>query len=268
VQNQSRISTSVMARTGRIVASELQLLSGSGSGMAIVPGSPRAERQWTIPQALELQGGSSSIDIFNPGSVTEDVTVRTRLDSGALSPFAAHVLPGTTWVISTSSQTRIPQGDVYSAAVDATGGPGVVVGRTVAAPSAAQSPQAGMANAVGELSTASPSHLWVVPSPGTVAMPAMIGVLPAHLALSNRGRTSETYIVYVMMPAGIRAIASGTLAPSTFISLGDSVLFAAGLNPLLVRASGNMAISQDVGPAGTMGVITMPGIPLSLALGH
>jgi uncharacterized protein DUF5719 len=263
IQNQSSVATSVMARTGRIVASELQLLSGTGSGMSIVPGAPRAERQWTIPQNLELAGGTSSIDVFNPGSTTEFVTVRARLDSGPLSPFTAHVLPDSTWIIPTSTETRIPQGDAYAAVVNATGGAGVVVGRSVGAPSSAQAPQASVAIGVGELSTMAPHHLWVVPSPGSTAMPAMTGVLPAHLALSNSTRIPERYVIYVMTPSGTRMVASGTLGPAAFIALGDSVLFAAGLNPLLISGSGPLAISEDVGPTGTLGVVTMPGIPLA-----
>jgi hypothetical protein len=111
VQNQARVSTSVVARTGRIVASELQLVAGNSSGVAIVSGTPGAEPQWSIPQSLELQGGSSSIDIFNPGPETEAVTVQARLASGPLAPFRATVLPDTTWQIATSAQTRIPDGD-------------------------------------------------------------------------------------------------------------------------------------------------------------
>jgi len=34
-----------------------------------------------------------------------------------------------------------------------------------------------------------------------------------------------------------------------------------------VRASGPMAVSEDVGPTGGFGVVTMPGIPLAAAIG-
>ena len=89
VQDKSSVSTIVATRTGRLVASELQLLSGDGSGLSIVPGSPRPEDEWTIPQSTEVAGGWSSIDVFNPGPTTEDVTVRIRLGSGPVAPFVA-----------------------------------------------------------------------------------------------------------------------------------------------------------------------------------
>jgi hypothetical protein len=46
--------------------------------------------------------------------------------------------------------------------------------------------------------------------------------------------------------------------------LSGSVLAGAGLNPLLVRASGSVAISENIGPSGAYGVVTMPGIPLDV----
>ncbi len=263
VQNQSSVSATVSTRTGRVVASELEVLSGTGTGLAIVSGSPRPEPQWSIPEGIELSGGSSSIDVYNPGTSTEVVTVRSRIDSGALSPFVDRVLPHSTWVIHTSSQTRIPDGDVYDTVITATGGPGVVVGRTVAAPSAAPAPQMGTSTGVDSLTANAPAHLWIVPSPGSTSMPAIPDVLPAHLSLVNATSATENYVVSVMLPRGDRTIALGTLRPFTFISLGDSSLFAAGLSPFLVSSSGPLFVTEDMGPTGTYGVATMPGIPVA-----
>jgi hypothetical protein len=268
VQNQSPVSTTVVTRTGRVVASETQVLSGLASGLANVPGSPRPERQWSIPQSQEVATGLTSIEIFNPGTITEDVTVRTQLASAPLPPFHERVLPDSTWTLPTSAQTRIPKGGSgaagdYTTFIAATGGAGVVVGRMVAAPGGVPAPQAGLSNAVDALSATSPSHLWVVPAPGSAAKPATAGAAPADVALSNPAGTAETYVVYVMTPKGVRAITRGRLPPSTFISLGGSALSAAGRNPLLVSASGSVAISENVTPSSVYGAVTMPGIPLT-----
>jgi hypothetical protein len=263
VQNQPSVATTVSTRTGRVVASELEVLSGNGSGLAIVPGSPRPEPQWSIPESIELAGGTSSVDVYNPGSTTEVVTVRTRIDSGSPAPFVDRVLPYSIWVLHTSNQTRIPDGDVYDTVVTATGGSGVVVGRTVAAPSAAPAPQDGMSTAVDSLTADQPGRLWLVPSPGSTSMPAIPNVLPAHLSLVNPSGATENYVVSVLLPRGGRTIALGTLRPFTFISLGDSSLFAAGLSPFLVSSSGPLYVTEDMGPTGTYGVATMPGIPVA-----
>jgi hypothetical protein len=265
VQDQATIATTVATRTGRLVASELQLLTGNGSGLAIVPGSPRVDSQWTIPQGAEVANGSSTIDIFNPGPTAQEVTVQTRLASGPLSPFTAHVLADSTWVLSTSSETRLPVGDPYSAVITAKGGAGVVVGRVVGAPSSNPAPQEGMANAVDGLTAR--GRAWVVPSPGATDVPVVPGSLPDHLALTNLSRHGERYVIDIVTRTGLESLASGDLASGAFFSLGGPVIVRAGLDPLLVRATGIAAVSEDVGPTGTYGVVTMPGIPLSAATG-
>jgi hypothetical protein len=266
VQDQANVSTTVSTRTGRLVAGELQLFSysGGGGGLAIVPGSPRPEREWASPQNEEVLDGSSSFDIFNPGPTAQVVTVRASLGSGPLSPFRAKVAADSTWVLSTAQETRIPKGDPYSVTIAARGGTGVVVGRLIVAPPSAQSPQIGMTNPVDRLSAAVPSRRWVVPAPGSGSTPVVPGVAPAHLALTNLTDHGETFVIEVMQPSGLRTLASGRIRAKQWFSLGGSMLARAGLNPLIVRTSGATAVSEDVGPSGSLGVVTQPGIPLSV----
>ena len=266
VQNQSMVSTTVTTRTGRVVASELQFVGGHGSGEAIVPGSPRVESQWEIPQSIESAGGATTIDIYNPGRTTEHVTVSPRIATGDLTPFVQAVGPGSTWELATSAETRIPVNDPYVTSIAATGGPGVVVGRTVAAASTAGAPQVGLANAVDGLSVATPARQWLVPAPGNPATPVSTGVLPVRLALSNSTDHAVTYDVYVVTHGDRNSIATGRIRAHGVTAISGATLFKAGLNPLLVSADGPLAVSEDVGPSGADGVVTMPGIPLGAAL--
>jgi hypothetical protein len=263
VQNESSVSTIVASRTGRMVASELESFSGSGSGLSIVAGNPRPESQWTIPLSLELSGATSALDIFNPGSTPEHVTVRARLTSGPLEPLVATVAPDATWHLETSAQTRIPDGGAYSSVIDASGGSGVVVSRIIDASSASIAPQAGIENAVDTESQNTPTHLWLLPSPGSASNPIVTGVLPVHVALFNATAKAQTVVVSVFTPKGTRRISSTTVPPSSFVSLAGSTLFRAGLNPLLVQSNGALSVSEDVGPSAAYGVVTMPGIPLA-----
>jgi hypothetical protein len=267
VQNQPVVATTVSTRTGRLVASELELFSGEGSGLSIVPGSPRVEREWTLPQNVEAVGGSSSIDVYNPGALTEDVTVRTRLDSGPLAPFTARVPPYSVWVLATADETRIPPGDPYSAVVAAKGGGGVVVGRIVMEPDTAQFPQDGVRDAVDALSASPSGGTWVMPSPGSSTTPALTGVAPDALALTNLSGRHEAFAVELMRPSGLRTVASGHIAPSQTFSLAGGVLSRAGFTPLLVHATGRVAVTEVLGPTGGFGAVTMPGIPLAGAAG-
>ena len=205
VQNVQTISTVVATRTGRVVASEVQELvdvGGTSGGLSLVPGAPSPQPHWTIPQAQEVPGGSSEVDIFNPGRDSETVTVDFRLPSGPLSPLTDKILPGTTWALATSAQTRIPDDETYATTIDATGGAGVVVARTVSLPAAAAAPQAGIAPAVDGLTTLSPTGQWVVPPPGTAASPAVSGAAPAYLALDNISSGSEQFTA---LPPRLRA---------------------------------------------------------------
>jgi hypothetical protein len=266
VQDQATVATTVATRTGRLVASELELLSGGISGLSIVPGSPRPQGTWVIPQAAEISGGFSSIDVFNPTPLAQEVTVRATLGSGRLAPFHARVLADSTWTLSTSAETRIPLGDPYSAVVEAKGGAGVVVGRTVGAPGTATAPQVGLANAVDGLSGAIRSHSWIVPPPGTAATPAVAGAAPAHLALINLTGHAESYVISLLQPSGT-VLASGQIEPLATFSLSAKLLARVGFIPLIVRTNGAAAVSEDVGPTGTYGVVTMPGIALAAVPG-
>ncbi|HEY5384900.1 MAG TPA: DUF5719 family protein [Acidimicrobiales bacterium] len=271
VQQISTISTVVTTRTGRVVASEVQGIVGAGEtsgGVSLVPGVMAAQSHWAIPQAQEVPGASTEIDVFNPGTTTESVTVRFRLPSGPLTPLTQKILPGTTWPIFTSTQTRIPANETYATAIDATGGSGVVVSRSVAlSTTATPPPQAGVVVAVGGLSTDSPSGEWVVPPPGTSDSPAVSGAAPAYLALFNSSTTAETYNAAATTATGSKVVATGTVAPGTAVLVSGSPLTAAGLNPIVVRASGPMAVSEDVGPSAGVGIVAMPGIPLAAAIG-
>jgi hypothetical protein len=250
------------------VVQEIVGAGGTSGGVSLVPGAMAAQPHWAIPQAQEVPGASNEIDVFNPGSTSESVTVRFRLPSGPLAPLTQKILPGTTWPIFTSTQTRIPANEPYSTAIDATGGPGVVVSRTVAlANTATPPPQAGMVAAVGGLSTDSPSGEWVVPPPGTSDSPAVSGAAPASLALYNSSTTAETYSAAATVASGNKVVATGTVAAGASVSLSGSPLTAAGLNPLVVKASGPLAVSEELAPGAGLGVVSMPGIPLAAAIG-
>jgi Family of unknown function (DUF5719) len=271
VQEISTISTVVTARTGRVVASEVQGIVGAyaaSSGLSLVPGVAAPQSHWAIPQAEEVQGGTSEIDVFNPGSASETVTVQVRLPSGPLAPLSDKILPGAIWILQTSAETRIPDEEVYAATVDATGGPGVVVGRSVDLPgTSTPPPQAGVVPAVDGLSIASPSRAWVVPPPGTGDTTAVPGAAPASLALFNTSSSSETYDAVAATASGNHVVATGTLAAHASIVVSGAPLAAAGLDSVVVHASGPLAVSEDASPSAGVGVVSMPGIPLAPTIG-
>ena len=121
--------------------------------------------------------------------------------------------------------------------------------------------------AVDGLSTRSPSGVWVVPPPGTAASPAVSGAAPAYLALSNTSSASESYTALASSASGNHVLATGTLAAGATVEVDGSPLAAAGLDPIMVQATGPLAVSEDTGPSSGFGVVAMPGIPLAAAIG-
>ena len=74
---------------------------------------------------------------------------------------------------------------------------------------------------------------------------------------------------YVVAPTatGDHVVATGTVAAGGVEIVSGSPLAAVGLDPILVHASGPMAVSEDAGPSAGLGVVSMPGIPLAAAIG-
>ncbi len=267
VQQQPTVSTIVSTRTGRVVASEVQRFVGPSQGLALVLGAAAAQSEWSIPVAQESPGASTEIDVLNPGSATASVTVQVRLPSGPLAPITGKVAAGVTWVVATSSETRIPDGQEYSATVSTGGGAGVVVGRTVVGPSSWSAPQAGTALGVDGANAQSPTGTWVMPPPGSSGTVPVAGAAPAGLAVLNVSGAPETYTAAAVTASGRRVVGTGTLPASGVAVVSGSALADAGLDQIVVQSSGPAAVSQVAGPSGGIGVITMSGIPVAAPIG-
>jgi hypothetical protein len=85
--------------------------------------------------------------------------------------------------------------------------------------------------------------------------------------LVNTSDATEHFSATAVSGSKNTVLVTGSLAPGTTSEVTGSALAAVGLNPVLVHSTGTMAISEDVGPSGMVGVVTMPGIPLSANIG-
>jgi hypothetical protein len=263
VQSQATVSTIVTARSGRVVADELQAYTVNGvQGASLRLGSPRVETDWAVPRSVDAAGGATSIDIFNPTSVPQLVTVLVRLPSSPVSPFSEMLPSDSTWFLDTSSQSRIPVGTDFSATVLANG-PGVVVDRVTQTQSSAPAPQWGTVSAVAASTSESPARRWVIPGPGVSGSPAVEDAAPLDLCLQNLTDTPMTVRLSVLTPRGITTLAVRTLGAREFSVIDPKILSKAGLHPVLVSADGALAIYEDELPAGLPGAVALAGIPTS-----
>lgn len=116
-----QLSTSVEARTGRVVVDRLVRLDGSEglTGLSVAGGSPRASEVWVFPVGLAEAGVTQSYAVFNPSfDDTAEVDLEVRLDSpetnGSVEPFELTVPPRRRVVV------QIGDGTLHPASTNAT----------------------------------------------------------------------------------------------------------------------------------------------------
>jgi hypothetical protein len=267
VQDEPTVATEVLARSGRVVAAQLQVLPGQPGGLVLLGGAVAPATGWTVARSVDVPGGHTTFHILNPGSVPERVTVSVRLGSGRAAPLVATVDGQSTWNLDGNSTSRIPLRDDYTLDVSASGGPGVVVTRTVAAPPGPVEPQYGGSGAVVTAPNAtSGSREWLLAGLADSAGPATRGAAPEALGLANPTAAPVRVTVSVLAASGPQALAGVApilLGPGQFSVLGLSTLAASDGRPLLVAASGPVVVSEDLLPSGAAGVVSQTGIPLS-----
>jgi hypothetical protein len=262
VQDQSSVSTVVQVGTGRVVADETQVVSVGGvRGLSLRLGVPRLADTWVLPRSVDPVGGSTTLSIFNPTLRPERLVATVRLPSGPVTPFAKTLLGQSTWVLAADAQVRIPKGVSYSMVVRASGGAGVVVDRTVAAPTGAPAPQFGAQTAVPGTAAGARE---IVAAPGTRATPAVPGAGATGLGLLNpgTGRVAVTVSSAPTPGAGALVLRRLVLAPGSSALIGARVLRGLERRPLLVSASGPVAAMVDLGPVGSPGVAGLPAVPI------
>jgi hypothetical protein len=263
VQDQTSLSTSVVTTSGRVVADALEIATGPQSGTSLRLGAPQPLASWTVPRTVNVTGGDSTLDIYNPTSDTEAVTVSFRLATGAPAPFVGSVPPGATWSIRLDQETRLPHNDDFRTSVVASGGPGVVVDRIMSAPAVATPPQWGAAPAVDVGLWSGGARTWVLPAPGVPGQPAVKGAVPFAVSVANQSAGPVTAHFAVLGSSGAEPLGGPVLiAPGSFEVAEATVVARAGLAPLLVMANGPVAVSEDLVPAGAPGVVSMPGLPV------
>ncbi len=261
VQNQASIATAVAARSGAVVAGELQLYGPDGAGgVAFELGAPSTSTLSDLPAVEDATGGSSELAVFNPSARSEHVEVAVRLPNGPVRPFTQVLGPKSVWTLPTSEQLRIAMQEHYTVQVRASG-PGVVVARVGAGKPHGPAPWWAESVTVTGLQ-ASAARSWVVAGPPAAPLAAATKAAAAHpspaswrLVLENPGRGPLR--VEVTSWAGARRRAQVVQVPA----LGEATAVVPA-GPAFVHADGAVALTGDASPAGTVGVVGIPAVPL------
>jgi len=258
VQDAASVSSIIDVRTGAVVAAELQTESVSGSsGVSVQVGVPMPASAWVMPRSIDVEGGVTSISVFNPTQSTDRVVVVVRPGISPPARFSQVIGPMSTWVLETSGQTRIPLGLPFLATVRVDAGPGVVVDRSVHAPSSAPAPQFGATTALA-VGTAAP--VAVLSGPGTELRPVLTGATVDALNMVNTGSERLRATVWALDGgAGRVQLATIDLAPGATISIGRQILSRVGRAPIEVSSDHPLSVLEDLAPSASAGVVSLIG---------
>lgn len=261
VQDDASVSSIVDARTGAVVAAELETEAAGGvRGLSVRLGVPALFPTWSLPNSFDNVGGATSITVFNPTERTDRVDIIVRPGVDPRARFSDTIGPRSAWVFDTSAQTRIPAGVSFLATVQVRSGPGVVVDRTVRAPSASAGPQFGAVTGLPVGSAEPPSDIAVLPGPGTPLHPSVLGADATVLNVVNRTTTTAAGTVWALAGGrGMVELGRFSVPAGSAIALGRSVLGKTGRVPLVVSADRPVVVLEDLGPTASDGVVSLAG---------
>ncbi|HEX2040383.1 MAG TPA: DUF5719 family protein [Acidimicrobiales bacterium] len=255
VRRREAIATEVVARSGRLVADQLQVRTAPGvAGVSLRLGAPAPGDVWYFPDGFAADGLVERYTVFNPGDREALVDVELTLDEGAAEPFELTVPPRERVTVVSNDEARVPKGVGHSAVVRSINGVPVVAERSVAA--APPSDRLGREDVRGARRTArqwafavgsaSPSRdEWiVVHNPGPVDATFDVTGLADGQPLAIEGLQG------VKLPAGRRVA----------LRLGERVQ--RDVLPVVVRADRPVVAERALFAVGGPGLAGSVGIPL------
>jgi hypothetical protein len=140
VQRRESVSTTLTARTGRLVVGRLQTFDGSAGrrGISVGLGAAAPGRTWYFPEGIVADGLNERFLVYNPGPVEAQVEMSLALDAGEAEPLRLTIPRESRLTVVAGEESRIPKGVPHAVTVRSVEGPEVVVERAIdgAAPSA------------------------------------------------------------------------------------------------------------------------------------
>jgi len=251
VPHGGELATLVQATQGSVVAFMTQISPGPVAS-AVTLGEPSVESSWLLPRAVATPGASVAVQVANPTSSVQQVSVHVRLVSGWVAPWTVSIDPFTVASIPTAPSSRVPAGSVYAATVHASG-PGVVAFLATTDTTASSSGW-GITPLVD--ATAAGWGHWVVPAPA--------GVVRSGVSLFNESSSPVSVTIRAVVGASTTAAGqagSVTVAPRSVTTLSSTQLKPSNGSTLEVTSSGPLAVAQSFFGADP-GVGTLNAMPL------
>jgi len=245
----------VTAVSGSVVATELQSVGAAGNqGLALVPGAPSTSTSWAFPVTEEVGLGQVYFHLFDPSSRAARISMESGFSSGSSSPVVLTVPAHGTTTVDAGKEPRLPVDTPFQVRFVSTDGVGVVASRSVAAAVGGGAPQVGMT-----LGVAAGSKQWLVPAvtaPGTTAWSFTVEDLSsAPVSVTIEGGSGASTV----QSSSIGPFTVSPTAPRVFPEIPPAPI---GTVPIIVTATGPVAVELDPEPVGTPGVVVLPALPV------
>lgn len=258
-EGDASVAATVTAVSGSVVAAELQSYTATGrTGVALDTGAPAAARHWAFPLTEEIAGAMVRFHVYDPGSRPARVTMSVGFAQGSASPISLTVPAHGARAVTAEHQSRLPVGTPYWVQFTSAAPAGIVVAREVAGPAGGTgTPRHGLV-----LGTAAGARQWLLPAvtgPGTA--PWALGIVD----LAGRPVTVRVTVAAAAPgsppPAG-SAIGPFRVAPGAPRVFAPAPPSPVGLAPIVVTATGPVAVELDPEPIAAPGEVVLPAVPI------
>jgi hypothetical protein len=256
VRRRAVTATSVVARSGRLVADRIQAFDGTAGrrGVSLALGAPALAREWTFPNGLAAEGLTEQWHVYNPNRHEAEVELEVVPAKGdPIEPMTLTIPARSQVIVDAATTDAIPKDVAHSSTLVSLNGVPIVVERSLDA--RAPSARRGWSSAFGA-PLAAPA--WVLP------LGEASGATDEWVVVHNPGLDSVTVSITALAGGQVLAVEGLQelpIGPGGRIELRIGDHIERNPLPLLVEATGDVVVERDLYRVGATGLSTLVGIP-------
>jgi hypothetical protein len=265
VRREAAVSTSIVARSGRLVVGKIGRRAEPGQrGLIAGVGAPEAAETWRFPEGVVGGGVVERFHLYNPSDEEASVDLEMVLDEGVFEPLAVPVPAQGRVTLTVNGEAeagvQVPEGVGHSALFRSLNGVGVVIERGLEA----SGKRAGIGTTLGGTQAAKKWGLaagvatsaveeWIVVQ-NSSDQPAQVTVTAI---VDGRAEVLDKLGGLTVPPLGRRGFRLNDLLAAASPGLKEEVLEAA----LIVEASRPIVVERAMYRVGRTGISTSLAIP-------
>jgi len=261
VRRREAVSTTVLVRSGRLVAAQTLARSLPGrAGLSLSLGAPSLGAEWYFPDGLVAPGLTERYSIANPGKREATVLIEIALDQGVAEPLERTIPPEGRLDVVMNPEVGVPPGVAHSVVVRSLNGVNVVASRELEA--TPPSPRSGRDDTLGARRLA---QKWVFAAGG------VDDTLDEWIVVHNPGSRPATVSISGLADGqslAIEGLANITIRPGRrqAFRLGDHIKRSP--LPVVVTSSVPIVAERALYKIGGAGLANTIGIPAAPAAEH